>query len=598
MMTSGDGSAPTIPDTAAPTHTARNSSSPSRAPDDRYVLRTMLGSGGMGEVWLAHDVRIDREIAVKMMRGRDDPDAVARFLREARVQGRLEHPSVVPVHDLGPDDNPYFCMKRLTGTTLEDVISAHDAEWTRRKLLTRFVEICLAVEFAHRRGVIHRDLKPANIMLGDFGETYVLDWGLARIATDPNDSTAPIAPIETADLRSDSGSGGRTEAGALLGTPGYMAPEQMRGEVVGTAADVFALGCILFEILAGVPAIARDKAFEVTLGTASYSPAKRRPDAEIPPELDELVVRSTAAEVTGRPRSARELADSVQRFLDGDRDLERRKQLAVEHAGRAIKAAARPGDAARSEAMREAGRAIALDPHNAEAQSVLFTLMLKIPDPIPEGARRAVLAERYESTRTVLRLGARAYFANLLLIPLCKIVGIGGTWPFLVVGGVAAIQGALCFFLSRRARPLTPITWTALIVNHILLLTLVGTFFGSLIFVPIFALGSLPLMLMLPQIYNPILAFVSHVVAVAVPVTLELTGVIPSSFRFENHSMIFDPWAIEVTPKMLVLVLLVLVVVQMWVATRVISGGRITQDRQHELIHAQRWQLDQIVQSE
>ena len=597
MMTSRDGS-PTIPDTAAPTHTARNSSSPIRAPDERYVLRTMLGSGGMGEVWLAHDVRIDREIAVKMMRGRDDPDAVARFLREARVQGRLEHPSVVPVHDLGPDDNPYFCMKRLTGTTLEDVISAHDEEWTRRKLLTRFVEICLAVEFAHRRGVIHRDLKPANIMLGDFGETYVLDWGLARIADEPADSTAPIAPIETADLRSDSGSGGRTEAGALLGTPGYMPPEQMRGEAVGVAADIFALGCILFEILAGVPAIARDKPFEITLATASYRPAKRRPDAEIPPELDELVARATAADIAGRPDSARELADAVQRFLDCDRDLERRIQLAVEHAGRATRASSQPGDVARSEAMRQAGRAIALDPHNAEAQSVLFALMLKIPDPIPEGARQAVLAERYTSTRTVLRLGARAYFANLLLIPLCKLVGIGGTWPFLVVGAVAALQGAMCLFASRRAKPLTPVTWTALIVNHILLLTLVGTFFGSLIFVPIFALGSLPLMLMLPQIYNPMLALVSHAVAIALPVTLELTGVIPSSFRFENHSMIFDPWAVDVPPKTIVVVLLALVAVQLWVTTRVISGGRITQDRQHELIHAQRWQLDQIVQSE
>src|SRR5205085_5866464 len=103
--------------------------------------------------------------------GRPNPDAIARFLREARVQGRLEHPAIVPVHDLGGgDDAPYFAMKRLTGRTLGDVIAARDPAWPRRTLLARLVDVCLAVELAHQRGVIHRDLKPANIMLGDFGE--------------------------------------------------------------------------------------------------------------------------------------------------------------------------------------------------------------------------------------------------------------------------------------------------------------------------------------------------------------------------------------------------------------------------------------------
>ncbi|HET9990119.1 MAG TPA: serine/threonine-protein kinase, partial [Kofleriaceae bacterium] len=276
-----DGNAPTIPDTAAPTHAARVSHGPPRtpvSPDSRYVLRTLLGSGGMGEVWLAHDVRIDRDIAIKMMRGYADADAVARFLREARVQGRLEHPAVVPVHDLGPDEHaPFFAMKRLSGRTLHDVIVAGDAEWTRRKLLARFIDICFAIEFAHKRGVIHRDLKPANIMLGEFGETYVLDWGLARIA-DESEPPTPTRPIRTGDLRSDSGSGGHTQAGALLGTPGYMSPEQMRGEPIDTRTDVFALGCILFELLAGVAAIPRDKPFEITLATAEYRPAARCPD--------------------------------------------------------------------------------------------------------------------------------------------------------------------------------------------------------------------------------------------------------------------------------------------------------------------------------
>src|SRR5262249_46603845 len=143
-----DGNAPTIPDTLAPTHGPSSPGGAPTAPDTRYALRTLLGKGGMGEVWLAHDLRIDREIAIKLMRGRGtDSEAVARFLREARVQGRLEHPCVVPVHDLGGDEgSPFFAMKRLTGTTLADVINARDEhKWPRRTLLARFVDVCLAI---------------------------------------------------------------------------------------------------------------------------------------------------------------------------------------------------------------------------------------------------------------------------------------------------------------------------------------------------------------------------------------------------------------------------------------------------------------------
>jgi serine/threonine-protein kinase len=435
-------------------------------------------------------------------------------------------------------------------------------------------------------------------MVGNFGETYVLDWGLARIADDAPEQHGAISGIQTADLRSDSGSGAQTQAGALLGTPGYMPPEQMRGEVVGVGADVFALGCILFEILAGTPAIPRDKAFETTLASADYHPAQRRPDAEIPPELDELVARSTAAEVGKRPASARELADAVQRFLDGDRDLERRKELAREHAVRATEAFATAGDAGRAEAMRQAGRAIALDPANSEAQDLLMTLMLRIPNKLPEGAQRALEAERLVSTREVLRLGARAYFANLLLIPLCKLIGIGGFWPFVLLAALVLVQIAMFVVLERRNRPLSRLAWSAMVFNHVLLLTMVGVFFGSLIFVPIFALGSLPNMLLLPQIYNPVAAILVHAFAIALPVTCELTGVIPSSFHIDGDSLVFHPWAVDITPRMIVIVLLAIVAIQLWVTTRVVSGNRRAQDRAHELLHAQRWQLDQIVRTE
>jgi serine/threonine-protein kinase len=508
---------------------------------------------------------------------------------------------VVPVHDLGPDEqSPYFAMKRLTGTTLHDVITGDDPAWTRRKLLARFVEVCLAVEFAHKHGVIHRDLKPANIMLGDFGETYVLDWGLARIVGDSQDTLplGPIGAIHTGDLRSDSGSGGQTQAGALLGTPGYMPPEQMRGEPVDFRADVFALGCILFEILAGTPAIPRDKVFEVTLGTPDYHPAQRRPELDIPPELDALCARATASERERRPSSARELADEVQRFLDGDRDLERRKQLAAEHATRAGVAYSRTGESARAEAMREAGRAIALDPHNVDAQGLLMRLMLEIPQPIPEGARRHVQADHDAATRTVIKVGARAYFANLMLLPLAKLLGVGGSWPFLATGAILVAQVVILLLAGRRERPFTPVIWAVMVGLHVALLTVTGIAFGTMLFLPLFALGSLPLMLMLPAINRPLTALLAHLTAIALPLALELARVIPSSFEVKGDALVIRPWAVTFDPRVLPILYFTVATLQMVVTSRVLGSQRDKQDRAHEQIHAQRWQLEQMVQSE
>ncbi len=592
-----DGSPSTIRDSAAPTHAEgqrRTLSSNARISEDRYMLRALLGSGGMGEVWLAHDVRIDREIAIKMMRGEPTPDAVARFLREARVQGRLEHPSVVPVHDFGPAEQaPYFAMKRITGTTLHDVIVGEDPEWTRRKLLARFVEVGLAIEFAHRHGVIHRDLKPANIMLGEFGETYVLDWGLARIV-----DTQRLS-IQAIDLRAETASDGLTVAGAVLGTPGYMAPEQLRGEPIDARVDVFALGCILFEILAREPAIARDKPIEATLRGGPFHPAQRRPDLEIAPELDALTARAMAGDPGQRPTSARELADAVQAFLDGDRDLERRRQLSATHTANAKRALERSGEAARVDAMREAGRAIALDPENASAQRLVVKLMLEVPDPIPAAAQARIVADNDAITRTVLRLGMRAYLANAVFIPFVKLLGVAGMWPFLVLGALAVMQGAVCWFSSRRrGHPLTAVTWTFLIVNHIAMLALVGVFFGTLPLVPILVFESMPVMLLLPHLTRPLLALLVHLACIGVPLALELLGIIPRSFRIEGDALVLRPWALEISPQIMLVLTLVVVVFQMYVITRVLGGQRASQERAQRIIHAQRWQLEQMVQGE
>ena len=592
-----DGNAPTIPETQAPTHNISTPGGKPRAPDDRYVLRSLLGSGGMGEVWLAHDVRIDRDIAIKLMRGTGDPDATARFLREARVQGRLEHPSVVPVHDLGGDDaSPYFAMKRLAGTTLAAVITGGDPQWTRRTLLARFVEVCLAVEFAHQRGVIHRDLKPANIMLGDFGETYVLDWGLARIAEqrEAPQGQANLDAIRTADLRSDSGSGGHTQVGAVLGTPGYMAPEQMRGEAVDRRTDVYALGCILFEILAGTPAIPRDRSFEVTLNAPSHRPAQRNPDAEIPPELDDACARATAADPTQRIATARGLANEVSRFLDGDRDLERRRELAGSHAVRAQAVFAERGDDGRAEAMREAGRAIALDPHNNDAQRLLARLLLEPPKVIPAAARDKIAQEREATGRAVLRAGRWGYAPFLVVVPLVKLFS-GGLWPFVELEVLMIVQIALCTIAAGLRGKIPNAMYVTLISLHLALLASLGVFLGPLLLLPVMIFGTLTIFLMMPAIRMPGVVLTTHALALAIPLGLEWLGVLPSSYHFEGDALVLQPWAIQISPHVIVVVLVATVGLQLMANAFIVLHLRRDQERAQEQVHVQTWQLAQLV---
>jgi serine/threonine-protein kinase len=556
----------------------------------------------MGEIWLARDLRIERDIAIKLMRGdgHHDADSVARFLREARVQGRLEHPSVVPVHDLGGDDRtPFFAMKRLTGTTLADVLSAQargerDAieRWSRRTLLARLVDVCLAIELAHRRGVIHRDLKPANIMLGDFGEAYVLDWGLARIA-DVVDSGA----IQTADLRGDSGAGGNTVAGALLGTPGYMSPEQMRGEPIDPRADVFALGCILFEILTGSEAIPRDNTFEATLSTPNHRPSLRRPTADIPPELDHACVRATAAELAARTPSARELADDIQRFLDGDRDLARRRELAAEHAARAAAALMTGSDDTRADAMREAGRALALDPQNPDAQHILATLLLRPPSAMPAEAQRRIDEERQERGRIMLKNGAATYAGFLALVPIAWLLGAadGPVWPYAIVAGLLAALMATTWLVSRRPGPISAAAFAITIGLHTAMIGSVGILLGPLLLVPIILGGSMAIFLLMPSVDFPKRCLALHLIALAVPLGLEWGGIVPASFYVDGGALVLKPWAIHVSASSLIFMVLATVVVQLVANTVLMVNERRTRERAQDSVHLHAWHLSKLL---
>jgi serine/threonine-protein kinase len=227
----------------------------------RYRVLRLHDKGGIGEVFVALDHELNREVALKEMQEQHAGDAhsLVRFVREAEITGGLEHPGIVPVYGLGQyaDGRPYYAMRFIKGESLKDAIRkyhAGQAEWTLRALLMRFVTVCNTLAYAHSRGVIHRDVKPANIMLGKYGETLVVDWGMARAVGEPGKGADPSAEPALVRRLADSV---ETQAGAVLGTLAYMSPEQASGrpDLLGPASDIFSLGATLYTLLTGRPPI-------------------------------------------------------------------------------------------------------------------------------------------------------------------------------------------------------------------------------------------------------------------------------------------------------------------------------------------------------
>ncbi len=271
--------------------------------EQRYDLAGELGRGGMGRVHSAQDTRLGRDVALKVLRPGADP---RRMQREARITAILEHPGVVPVYDAGvtEDGQPFYTMRLIRGRSLAEVLAETPEQSERLKLLRRMLDVCQTVAFAHSRGVLHRDLKPANIMIGDFGETQVVDWGLARVEGDSGDE-ADITG-ERARL---------TGEGTILGTPAYMSPEQARGEAVGAGSDVWSLGVIVYELVQGTTPFAAPSSAEVLARLMAGTPSI----FEEPPELAAIVRRALQPELDRRYPSAQELAQDLADYLDGRR---------------------------------------------------------------------------------------------------------------------------------------------------------------------------------------------------------------------------------------------------------------------------------------
>jgi WD40 repeat protein len=296
----------------------RGPDSPEQRDQPRYALGEEHARGGMGRILRAEDIVLGRVVAIKELL-HDDAQAEARFVRETRLTARLQHPSIVPVYDAGrwqTTGKLFYSMKLVGGKPLSEVAASGGSVRERLALVPNVIAITDAVAYAHGEGIIHRDLKPANVLLGAYGETLVVDWGLAKDlrAPEPAGSAAPISSEQSYD----SGRDAMTAVGAVMGTPAFMPPEQARGLEVDERADVYAIGAILYFVLALAPPYSAKSPRQILEAVrAGPPPALAGLVPELPADLCAIVEKAMAREPERRYPTARELAEDLRRFVTG-----------------------------------------------------------------------------------------------------------------------------------------------------------------------------------------------------------------------------------------------------------------------------------------
>lgn len=308
----------------------------------RYVLQGEIARGGMGAVLRGIDCDLRREVAIKFMLNDKDGRQKTRFIEEAQITGQLEHPNIVPIHELGVDAQKrlFFTMKMVKGRSLAQILDelaknpTAASEWSLGRLLNIVVSICHALGYAHSRNVIHRDLKPANVMVGDFGEVYVMDWGLAKVLgseapsrkTSPDAIAArPLLPHATGGSVSTNREteGDLTQAGSILGTPAYMPPEQAHGKIdaIDQRSDIYSLGAILYAVLTLLPPVEKggnQMAVLMRVGEGDIKkPEVRTPQRYIPAEVSAIAMKALAKSPADRYQTVEAFRRDVELFVEG-----------------------------------------------------------------------------------------------------------------------------------------------------------------------------------------------------------------------------------------------------------------------------------------
>lgn len=428
----------------------------------RYEVERELGAGAVGVVLAALDRETRRTVALKVPLADADRDEIQA---EARVTAQLEHPAIVPVYDVGQADDgrPYYTMRIVGRHSLRDILRSEGREgWSLARLVALLVQIARALGYAHERGVVHRDLKPGNVLVGDHGEVYVADWGLARV-----DPASPVARRRERDA----------PITGVIGTPGYLAPETLDGplEAIDHRVDLFSFGVIVYEVLTGVRPFRRATKEATLAATRTETPPRPRAvDAECPLLLDDLCVELLAKDPSARPGSAYDVARRLEDFLEGAREHERRQAEARALAARARQAeerwarldeerrelerrarahlervrgwepasakreawlledraseAARAQGAARAEAIELHSRALVFDPGCAEARRGLADIyyaqarLAEDARSVAEQAQYEALVAEHDDGRYAARLGGDARLSLASVPPGARVI--------------------------------------------------------------------------------------------------------------------------------------------------------------------------------